>query len=157
HRHAHASRLTGPESRHFHPLTAERETMTGPYDVPPGPPPPYDPGGDPPPYQGITSADDHTRALMGYIGQLAVGVIAPIVVYFSRRDQSPFVRFHGAQALNLALTYFVLFLGAIAIGVVGLLAGRPIILVPAFLLIFVFAALHFVFLIVGAVKAGRRE
>jgi uncharacterized Tic20 family protein len=145
--------------------------MTGPgeepQDVPPPPPyggypPPYGPPpyGPPPQYpqqQGITSPDDHTWSLMAYVGQLVVGIIAPLIVYFSRKDESPFVRFHGAQALNLALTYLLVFLAAIGIGVVSYLAGQPIILVPAFLLIFVFAILHFIFLIVGAVKAGRRE
>jgi uncharacterized Tic20 family protein len=151
--------------------------MTGPgeepQDVPPGfapppygapPPPPYGPGGYPPPYgppqypqQGIVSSDDQTWSLMAYIGQLAVGVIAPLVVYFARKDESPYVRFHGAQALNLALTYFIIFLGAIGIGIVAYIADAPIILLPAFLLIFVFAILHFIFLIIGAVKAGHRE
>jgi uncharacterized Tic20 family protein len=147
----------------------------GPYHGPPsgshGPPPGYTgpppgsggppPGGyygPPPPYgPGITGPDDTTWALLGYLGQFLIGFIAPLIVYLARKDQSPFVRFHGAQALNLALSYLAVFFGAIAIAIIGGAARMPAVAIVAILLMFAFAIVHLVYLIVGAVKAGRRE
>ncbi|WP_329257109.1 DUF4870 domain-containing protein [Actinoallomurus sp. NBC_01490] len=141
----------------------------GPYHGPPpgytGPPPgaggpPYGGGyyGPPPPYgPGITGPDDTTWALLGYLGQFLIGFIAPLIVYLARKDQSPFVRFHGAQALNLALSYLAVFFGAFAIAIVGGAARMPAVAIVAILLMFAFAIVHLVYLIVGAVKAGRRE
>lgn len=43
-------------------------------------------------------------AIAGYLLCFA-GFIGPLIACASRRDAGPFSRFHGAQALNLALTY----------------------------------------------------
>ena len=107
--------------------------------------------------QGITAADDTTWALAAYLGQFAVGFVAPLVVYLARKDQSPFTRFHGAQALNAALTYIAVFVCGTALGIITVAARVPAglaIVIPAVL---IFLVAHFVYLIIGAVKAGRRE
>jgi uncharacterized Tic20 family protein len=107
---------------------------------------------------GITAPDDTTWALMGYLGQFAAGIVAPLVVYFARKDRSPFVRFHGAQALNLTLTYTIVMFAAIMIAVAaaigGLGAGG---LAIGILLCFVFAIVHVVFLVIASIRASRRE
>lgn len=122
------------------------------------PPPPYGPYGPPHPYgPGITGSDDTTWALLGYLGQFLIGFLAPLIVYLARKDQSPFVRFHGAQALNLALTYLIVFFGAIAVAIAGGAARMPAVAIVAILLMFAFAVVHLVFLIIGAVKTGRYE
>ena len=135
---------------------------------PGGPPPPH--GGPPPPHgygygpyappygqQGTTVADDTAWALAAYLGQLAVGFVAPLVVYLARRDDSPFTRFHGAQALNASLSYMIAFFAAFTLGLASVAFRTPeglFVLIP---LVLIFAIMHFVYLIVGAVKAGRRE
>jgi len=131
----------------------------GYYGGPPPPPyGPYGPYGPQHPYgPGITGSDDTTWALLGYLGQFLIGFIAPLIVYLARKDQSPFVRFHGAQALNLALSYLIVFFGAIVIAIAGGAARMPAVAIVAILLMFVFAIVHLVFLIIGAVKAGRYE
>lgn len=124
-----------------------------------GPPPPYGPGPYPPPYgqQGITSPDDTTWALAAYVGQLIIGIVAPLIVFFVRKDQSPFVRFHGAQALNAALSYIAFFIGGFALTILGIVAKAPAVLIISIPAIVIFAIAHFVFLIIAAVKAGRAE
>jgi uncharacterized Tic20 family protein len=124
-----------------------------------GPPPPYGPGPYPPPYgpQGITAADDATWALAAYVGQLIIGVVAPLIVFLVRKDRSPFVRFHGAQALNAALSYIAVFIGSFALVLISVAAKAPVGLIVAFPVMIIFAIVHFVYLIIGAVKAGRRE
>jgi uncharacterized Tic20 family protein len=132
-----------------------------PYGGPPygGPPPQYGPGPYPPPYgqQGITAPDDATWALAAYVGQLIIGFVAPLIVFLVRKDQSPFVRFHGAQALNAALSYLAVAVGGITVLFVSAAANAPAGLIIAFPVLFIFAIVHFVYLIIAAVKAGRRE
>jgi uncharacterized protein len=132
-----------------------------PYGGPPygGPPPQYGPGPYPPPYgqQGITAPDDATWALAAYVGQLIIGFVAPLIVFLVRKDQSPFVRFHGAQALNAALSYLVVAVGSVIVLFVSAAANAPAGLIIAFPVLFIFAIVHFVYLIIAAVKAGRRE
>jgi uncharacterized protein len=123
----------------------------------PEPPPPYGGPPYPPPYGGTTVQDDTAWALGAYLGQFAVGLVAPLVVYLARRDRSPFVRFHGAQALNAALSYLIFLVAAVAAAVACALAHALVGVVLAFLAIFVFAVVHTVFLVIGAVRAGRRE
>jgi uncharacterized Tic20 family protein len=51
----------------------------------------------------------------GYFGAIFTGPVLPLFVYLSRRHASPFVRWHAAQALNVALTFLLYLLcGAIA-------------------------------------------
>jgi len=129
------------------------------WSPPGGPPPPYGYGPYPPPYgpQRVTAADDTTWALAAYLGQLAVGFVAPLVVYLARRDESPFTRFHGAQALNASLSYMIAFVVAFTLGLVSVAFRAPeglLIMIP---LVLIFGLTHFVYLIVAAVRAGRRE
>jgi uncharacterized protein len=91
--------------------------------------------------------------LLAYLGQFVVGFIAPLVVYLARKDQSPFVRFHGAQALNLALTGLIVFVGGIVLGLVTLGFG----LIIAIPVIFALGITHVVYMIVAAIRVGRHE
>lgn len=132
-----------------------------PHGAPPPPPPyagppPYGYGPYPPPYP-RQQGEDTTWALAAYLGQLAVGFVAPLVIYLARKDDSPFTRFHAAQALNACLTYLIVFVAGIVLGVVAAIFSAPAGLAVGILVIFVFAITHFVYLIIGAVKAGRRE
>lgn len=59
--------------------------------------------------------DETTWAMMSYVGAIVVGVPAPLIVYFVKRRESPFVRFHAAQCLNLTITAFVYIMGCVAV------------------------------------------
>lgn len=130
-----------------------------PYPPPPGYgpyPPPYgvQPYGAPGyPQNGITSSEDTTWAMLAYLGQFLISFIAPLIVYVARKDQSPFCRFHGAQALNLAITDFIVVIGGIILGLVTLGFGF-IITFPAML---VYGITGFVYLIIATVKANQGE
>ncbi|MFL6056128.1 MAG: DUF4870 domain-containing protein [Actinoallomurus sp.] len=97
--------------------------------------------------------DDKTWALLAYIGQFAIGWIAPLVVYLTQKDRSPYLRFHGAQALNFALTSLIIMLSGLMVSLVTLGIGA-IVAVPVML---VYAIMHFVYLIIAAVRANKGE
>ena len=102
---------------------------------------------------GITSNEDTTWAMLGYLGQFLISFVAPLVVYLARKDQSPFCRFHGAQGLNHAITSFIVFFGGIVLGIVTLGFGL-IITIPVMM---VYGIAGLVYLIIAAVKANQGE
>ena len=119
------------------------------------PPPPYGQGAYPPPYG--PQGDDPMWSLLAYLGQLSFGFIVPLVVYLARRNQSPFTRFHTAQALNASLTYMITVTCCVVVALVSLPTRAPVVGVAAILLLFVLGMTQLVYLIIVVVKTGRRE
>lgn len=100
-----------------------------------------------PGHYGPVSDDDKTWSLMAYVGQFLVGVIAPVIVYLGKA-QSPFVRRHAAQGLNMGIA-------ATAVWIVGgllSLAVEVLIWVPV-----LFTAAVMVFLVFAGRAANRGE
>ncbi|MFC4906530.1 DUF4870 domain-containing protein [Actinomadura gamaensis] len=113
-----------------------------------GAPPAAPPASAPEPaHYGDVSYDEMTWALMAYIGQFLVTVIAPAVVYLGRA-RHPFVRRHAAQGLNMGIA-------AVAVWAVG---GLISLALPAILwLLVLFSAVVMVFLVYAARAANRGE
>jgi uncharacterized protein len=107
-------------------------------------------------YGPASQSDDRTWAMLGYLLTFVGGFIAPLIVYLVKKDQSPFVRYHAAQALNLSITSAIysigLFVLAIMAGAVS--HGLGLLLV---LLYFPLGITFVVYLIMAAVAANRFE
>ncbi|HEU5023973.1 MAG TPA: DUF4870 domain-containing protein [Spirillospora sp.] len=138
-----------------------------PYGQPPGPPPggPYDPrwGYGPPgvpqgPQYPPSRGDDTTWAIFAYVGMLVISFLAPLIIYLVKMRESPFIRFHAAQALNLQITLLIHFLAVGAVCVPATIATEsPWFLIPLALPYLETIFGQWVFLILGAVKAGKGE
>ncbi len=102
-------------------------------------------------------ADDHTFAMLSYLLSIVAGLLAPLVIYLIKMNESGYVRYHAAQALNLGITALVYtfgsFMAALFLGVLTKGAGFLLI----FPLILVIGVGELVFLILGAVAANRGE
>ncbi|MEV3922082.1 DUF4870 domain-containing protein [Actinomadura coerulea] len=141
-----------------------------PYGPPPGgaygPPPSgaYDPryGYGPPgvPYGPgpQNPGEETTWAIFAYVGNILIGFLPPLVIYLVKKNTSPFTRFHAAQSMNYQLTMLIHLVAVAAVCV------PPAILLeaPAFLALFLLPYLElliggWVFLILGAVKAGKGQ
>jgi uncharacterized protein len=122
------------------------------YPAIPGAPGPRAPGyyGPQPP------SDDRTWAMLGYLLTFVGGFIAPLIVYLVKKDQSPFVRYHATQALNLALTSAIYGIGLFVLAVIAAAASHGLSLLLA-LLYFPLGITFSVFLILAAVAANRFE
>src|SRR3954447_12355172 len=74
--------------------------------TPPGwnPPPP---GWEQPPPQWQRLPEDTTWAVLAHLSFFAFGLIAPLVIYLVKKDESPFTRHHAAEALNFHLTLLI--------------------------------------------------
>jgi uncharacterized Tic20 family protein len=102
-------------------------------------------------------SDDHTWALLSYVLALVASIIAPLVIYLVKMNESRFVRFHAAQALNMGLTAVI---ESIAIFIAGILLaavthGFGILLI--FLALFALGIAHLVYLILGAVRSNQGQ
>jgi uncharacterized protein len=71
---------------------------TGPSGFPGGPPAGWGQQGGP------RSSEDTTWALLAHLSVLVLGFVGPLVVYLVKKDSSPFVKEHAAEALNWAIT-----------------------------------------------------
>lgn len=127
--------------------------MTTPPEPPPGygygpgatPPPGWIPPQPHPPSPGPTSSDDTTWALLAHLSVFVVALIGPLVIYLVKRDSSPFVRAHAAEALNFHITLTLATIVSIVLMLV--LIG--------FLLIFVVMIAGAVLGVIAAVAAGQ--
>lgn len=117
----------------------------------------------------VPTADERTMATLAHVLQLVGWFIAPLIIYFNRRE-SRFVKFHALQAIFLQLAYmvvwgcFMVLWFAFIFGIVftGNKAGPPpplfFILLP---LMWVFAMAIWVGMLATAIiygmKAGKGE
>lgn len=123
--------------------------MSTPGDASSGPSQPPHEWGPPTGYGGPAgpSSDDTTWAVLTHLSYFVLGLIAPLVVYLVKKDSSPFVRQHAAEALNFHLTLLIAFIVStvlvlVLIGIVLLLA------------VFLVGA---VLSVLAAIAAGRGE
>jgi uncharacterized Tic20 family protein len=101
-------------------------------------------------------SDDRTWGMLAYLLSFVGGVIAPLIIYFVKKDQSPFVRHHAAQSLNLQLTSLIYCIGLLILSLVAAAVshGFGILL---FFLYFPLGIVFLVYLIIAAVAANRGE
>ena len=125
-------------------------------------------GYPPPPAPGFASdnvpgygprgpADDHLWAMLSYLLTFVGGILAPIIIYAVKLNESRYVRFHAAQSLNMAITALIYTFGGFLVALVlGLLThGLALFLIiPAFV---AYVVAHLVYLILAAVASNRGE
>jgi uncharacterized Tic20 family protein len=96
-------------------------------DVPPPPPPPPSPpapSGDHP--SGLPNEvrnwgmGAHLSAFLG--AWVALAFVGPLVLWLVKREQHPFIEFHGREALNfnLSMTIYLIVAGLASIVLIGL-------------------------------------
>jgi uncharacterized Tic20 family protein len=133
------------------------QSYTQPGYIPPPGEPGYGQQDNPQGYGPRGASDDQTWAMLSYILALVVSIIGPLVMYLVKKNESRYVRFHAAQALNMGITGFI---ESIAILVVGILLAVATHGFGILLLVLAFLALgiaHLVYLILGAVRAYQGQ
>ena len=159
---------------HDQPPPGQPPPYHGAYGQPPGQPPgpphgppsagPYDPryGYGPPgvPYgPGMQNPGEETTwAIFAYVGNVLIGFIPPLVIYLVKKNTSPFTRFHAAQSMNYQLTMLIHLLAVAALcAPPAIVMKEPAFLVPLILPYLEVLIGGWVFLILGAVKAGKGQ
>ncbi|WP_019634890.1 DUF4870 domain-containing protein [Actinomadura atramentaria] len=121
----------------------------------------YGPPGVPPGgyRQGAPTNPQDTNWAVGiYMGTLFAGILVPLVIYFAKRSDSAFVRFHAAQALNYQLTVMIqMFAPLLVLVPIAILADTPVFLIPIIPIFFFHAIAQYVFLILATVRSAKGE
>ena len=78
----------------------------------------YVDGGFPPDY--IPSSDEKTMAILSHILTLAFPILAPLVIYLLKKDESKFVAYHAKESLNFQITVMIVVI-CLLLSIVGIL------------------------------------
>ncbi|MFI6812271.1 DUF4870 domain-containing protein [Nonomuraea sp. NPDC050328] len=113
------------------------------YQAAPGYGQPYTPGV----YGPRPGTDDTSMAMLSHLLGILTGFVGPLIMYFVKKDQSPYVRDQSAEALNFQITVFIAYMVSLFLTMVFI----------GFLLMFAVWICALIFEIMGAVAANRGE
>src|SRR5215472_14487973 len=98
-------------------------------------------------------SDDHLWALLAYLLTIVAGVLAPLIVYLVKMNESRYVRYHAAQSLNMSITALIYGFAAFFVGLIAAIATKGwglVLIVPLFI---AYGLAQLVYLILAAVAA----
>ncbi|WP_075981980.1 DUF4870 domain-containing protein [Bacillus massilinigeriensis] len=91
----------------------------------------------------MPSQDERLIAAAIYVVSFFTAFIGPLIIWLIKKDDSPFIDYHGKEYLNFLISYAVY--SVISVVLMLVLIG--------FILIWVVGLLAFIFTIIAAVKA----
>jgi uncharacterized Tic20 family protein len=91
----------------------------------------------------MVNNDERLLAAGLYVLSILFPVLAPLVIWLIKKDESSFIDFHGREYFNFLISYTVYFI----------VAGISTILLIGFVLLPVLGLMLFVFTIIAAIKA----
>lgn len=91
----------------------------------------------------MPSNDDRLFAALIYVTGIFTTIIGPLIIWILKKDQSPFVDYHGRQYFNFIISYFIY----------GVVAGVLILVVIGAILLPIIGIAGFVFTVIAAIKA----
>ena len=75
----------------------------------------------------IPTSDEKTMAILSHILNLVAPIVAPLIIYLIKKDESPFIASHSRESLNFQITVmlacailFITVIGLLFIWVVGI-------------------------------------
>ncbi len=98
-------------------------------------------------YLAPIDSNDTGMALLAHLGGAVFGFIVPLIVYLIKKDESPFLRHHSAEALNFHFTAFIASMVS---------AVLMLVLIGFFMLIAV-VIVFWIFTIMASIAANRGE
>ncbi|MGE5132860.1 MAG: DUF4870 domain-containing protein [Gemmatimonadota bacterium] len=103
------------------------------------------------------ASDDQMWALLAYLLALIAAIIAPLVIYLVKMNESRYVRFHAAQALNLSITGIIYAIALVIIAIPLALVTHGLGLILIVLGFIALGVAHLVYIIMGAVRANQGQ
>ena len=100
-------------------------------------------GGEQPPMYTPTS-EERTMAILAHILTLVAPIIAPLIIYLIKKDESAYVAEHAKESLNFQITAMLITI-ALALSIIGLF------------IIWVVWIVVFIFVIIATVKASDNK
>ena len=90
----------------------------------------------------VPTSDEKTLALLAHIVTLASNFIAPLIIYFIKKDESSFVAAHAKESLNFQLTILIIAI-ILIVTIVGIL------------LLWIVCMYAFVLVIIATIRASE--
>jgi hypothetical protein len=115
------------------------------------PPPAPWPGtfAPPPPGAPEPTSDEKLLAVLAYVLSLVAGVVAPLVIWLVKRQESSYVDHHGRESLNFQITVLV---AAVVVGVLMCIPFAGLLAIPLALAVSVG---NLVLCILGTIRANE--
>ena len=88
------------------------------------------------------TSDEKTLALLAHVLTFVFPILAPLVIYLIKKNESDFVAYHAKESLNFQITMFIICF-VLVITVIGLL------------LLWVVGIIYMVLIIVATIRAGE--
>ena len=90
----------------------------------------------------VPTSDEKTMAVLSHILTIVAPILAPLIIYLIKKDESDYITYHAKESLNFQITIAI-----IAIGLAFTIIGLVIIwIVPIF---------AFISVIIASIKAGE--
>ena len=67
----------------------------------------------------VPTSDEKTLAVLAHVLTLVAPILAPLIIYLIKKDESRFVSFHAKQSLNFQITLMIIVIG-LMITIIGL-------------------------------------
>jgi uncharacterized Tic20 family protein len=90
----------------------------------------------------IPTSDEKTLAILAHVLTLVAPILAPLVIYLIKKDESKYVAHHAKESLNFQITVMIVIIGLL-ITVIGIL------------LIWIIAIAAFVLVIIATIRASE--
>ncbi|GIN93249.1 DUF4870 domain-containing protein [Siminovitchia terrae] len=93
------------------------------------------------------SSSERTLAMAIYLTSFFTTLIGPLLIWLLKKDESPFIDFHGKEYLNFIISY----------AVYSIVASLLMLVLIGFILLSIIGVMVFIFTIIAAVKAYNGE
>jgi uncharacterized Tic20 family protein len=90
----------------------------------------------------IPTSDEKTMAILAHILTLVAPILAPLIIYFVKKDESRYVAYHAKESLNFQITIMIVII-CLLLTVIGIL------------FIWIIAIVAFVLVIIATIRAGE--
>lgn len=68
----------------------------------------------------VSDSDRRTWAMLGHLGGIVLGFIAPLIVWIMYKDRDEFLKDQSTEALNFQITMVIAYVAATVLSVVGI-------------------------------------
>lgn len=90
----------------------------------------------------VPTGDEKTLAILSHILTLVAPILAPLIIYLVKKDESRYVSFHAKESLNFQITLTIVIIGLL-LTVIGIL------------FIWIVAIVGFLLVLMATIRAGE--
>jgi uncharacterized protein len=90
----------------------------------------------------LPTSDEKTLAILSHILTLVAPILAPLIIYLVKKDESKYIEHHAKESLNFQITLMILVI-LLLISIIGIL------------FIWLVAIVGFVFVIIATIRASE--